>query len=93
MTHTYLQTDPAILQYVDQTAPNVAAGKKKFCAAMSFDLMIRRQRECRLAIKYSLHSMPYPMSIRYTQYDEHGTVIMGRYQDPGPQLGQLISNF
>ena len=29
----------------------------------------------------------------YTQYDEHGTVIMGRYQDPRASTGTLDIKF
>ena len=29
----------------------------------------------------------------YTHFDEHGTVTMGRYQDPRASMGHLISNF
>ena len=31
--------------------------------------------------------------MEYTHYDEHGTVTMGRYQDPRPKMGHLISIF
>ena len=31
--------------------------------------------------------------VAYTHFDEHGTVTMGRYQDPRASMGHLISNF
>ena len=37
--------------------------------------------------------MNFIPAVDYTLFDESGTVTMGRYQDPRPPMGHLISNF
>ena len=55
----------------------------------------RQSRPKSLAISTPtrLLSLEEARSVPYTHFDEHGTVTMGRYQDPRASMGHLISNF